>query len=205
MCNRRRPAATSSQSIISALASANSFVYFASSAATSTLTHLHVSNCRVRQLPVLWHFALGFVGNGVITVMINSPWQADDDADNQSGDNRGDSAHTSISLTVPYFFEFCNQAVSAFSGRSHNQRPAVKPRYCCNGRLLTDIHHDQSPLSATLLNLLQCHSVLTFRREVFQAKLLAVGIHNGKEAGSVRRLLIWVLGLAWQVCGEWSE
>ena len=45
--------------------------------------------------------ALGFVGNGVITVMINSPWQANDDADNQSGDNRGDSAHTSISLTVP--------------------------------------------------------------------------------------------------------
>ena len=34
-----------------------------------------------------------------ITVMINK--QADDDADNQSGDNRGDSAHTSISLTVP--------------------------------------------------------------------------------------------------------
>ena len=24
--------------------------------------------------------------------MINSPWQADDDADNQSGDNRDDSA-----------------------------------------------------------------------------------------------------------------
>ena len=55
--------------------------------------------------------ALGFVGNGVITVMINSPRQADDDADNQSGDNRGDSAHTSISLTVPPT-EFCNQAVS---------------------------------------------------------------------------------------------
>ena len=45
--------------------------------------------------------ALGFVGNGVITVMINSPRQADDDADNQSGDNRGDSAHTSISPAVP--------------------------------------------------------------------------------------------------------
>ena len=42
--------------------------------------------------------ALGFVGNGVITVMINSPRQANDDADNQSGDNRGDSAHTSQSL-----------------------------------------------------------------------------------------------------------
>ena len=53
--------------------------------------------------------ALGFVGNGVITVMITLAHdRRDDDADNQSGDNRGDSAHTSISL----FFEFCNQAVS---------------------------------------------------------------------------------------------
>ena len=34
----------------SALASANSFVYFASSAATSALTHLHVGNCRVHDL-----------------------------------------------------------------------------------------------------------------------------------------------------------
>ena len=42
MCNRRRPAATSSRrASFSALASANSFVYFASSAATSALTHLH--------------------------------------------------------------------------------------------------------------------------------------------------------------------
>ena len=56
--------------------------------------------------------ALGFVGNGVITVMINSPRQADDDADNQSGDNRGDSAHTSISDRSARFFEFCNQVVS---------------------------------------------------------------------------------------------
>ena len=30
---------------------------------------------------VLWHFCrVSFVGNGVITVMINSPWQADEDA-----------------------------------------------------------------------------------------------------------------------------
>ena len=71
-------------------------------------------NCRVRQLQFSGIFvALGFVGNGVITVMINSPRQADDDADNQSGDNRGDSARTSISLTVPpASLNFCNQAVS---------------------------------------------------------------------------------------------
>ena len=80
--------------------------------------------------------------------------------------------------------------------------PAVKPRYCCNGfDCLTDITTDQS-VKRHALNLLQCHSVLTFRREVFQAKLLAVGIPpTGKKFfGSVRRLLIWVLGLAWQVC-----
>ena len=54
--NWRRPAATSSRSTsFSALASANSSVYFASSAATS-LTHLHVSNCRVLPASVLWHF-----------------------------------------------------------------------------------------------------------------------------------------------------
>ena len=83
MCNRRRPAA-SSQSIIFSFSINNSFVYFASSAATSRW-HLHVSNCRVRQLQFSGIFvALGFVGNGVITVMINGPWQADDDADNQA-------------------------------------------------------------------------------------------------------------------------
>ena len=32
-------------------------------------------------------------------------------------------------------FEFCNQAVSLARTDPHNQRPAVRPRYCCNGRL----------------------------------------------------------------------
>ena len=75
--NWRRPAATSSRrASFSALASANSFVYFASSAATSRWRICNVSNCRVRQLQFSGIFvALGFVGNGVITVMINSPWQ----------------------------------------------------------------------------------------------------------------------------------
>ena len=98
MCNRRRPAATSSRrASFSALHQLTPFVYFASSAATSRWRICMSSNCRVRQLQFSYFVALGFVGNGVITVMINSPWQADDDADNQSGDNRGDSAHTSIS------------------------------------------------------------------------------------------------------------
>ena len=83
-CNRRRPAATSSRrASFSALASANPSHF---TQRNITLTHLHVSNCRVRQLQFSGIFvALGFVGNGVITVMINSLWQADDDADNQSG------------------------------------------------------------------------------------------------------------------------
>ena len=56
--------------------------------------------------------ALGFVGNGVITVMVNSPRQADDDADNQAGDNRGDCSYINLSDRSARFFEFCNQAVS---------------------------------------------------------------------------------------------
>ena len=60
------------QASFSALASANSFVYFAER--RHTLTHLHVSNCRVRQLQFSGIFvALGFVGNGVITLSVNSP------------------------------------------------------------------------------------------------------------------------------------
>ena len=78
-------------------------MYFASSAATSPSAHLHVSNCRVRQLQFSGIFvALEHGGNGIISKPISTARdQADDDADNQSGDNRGDSAHTSISLTVP--------------------------------------------------------------------------------------------------------
>ena len=83
------------------LASANSFVYFASSAATSRWRICMSVIAAFASFSSLAFLSLGFVGNGVITVMINSPWQADDDADNQSGDNRGDSAHASISLTVP--------------------------------------------------------------------------------------------------------
>ena len=45
----------------------------------------------------------------------------------RAGDNRGDSAHTSISLTVPP--ASLNFAVSCqpYARTDHNQRPAVKP------------------------------------------------------------------------------
>ena len=182
MCNRRRPAATSSRrASFSALASANSFVCFIERS-NITLTHLHVSNCRVRQLQFSGIFCRWAVGNGVITVLINSPWQADDDADNQSGDNRDDSAHTSISLTVPPY-EFCNQAVSHMleltitSARQWS--PDIAATVDC-WRIITTINRRAAPRS--LICTTQCHSVLTFRREVFQAKLLAVGIHQRERS-----------------------
>ena len=51
MCNRRRPAAASSRrASFSALASANSFIVFCIERSNITLTHLHIGNCRVRQL-----------------------------------------------------------------------------------------------------------------------------------------------------------
>ena len=52
MCNRRRPQATLLyRASFSALASANSFVYFCIFESSNiTLTHLHVSNCRVQRL-----------------------------------------------------------------------------------------------------------------------------------------------------------
>ena len=124
----------------SALASANSFVYFASGS-NITLTHLHVSNCRVRQLQFSGIFvALGFVGNGVITVMINSPWQADDDADNQTEDNRGDfhSLHQSLDRSAR-FFEFCNQAVSLMLELTITSARQWSPDIAATVDCLTDI------------------------------------------------------------------
>ena len=56
MCNRRRPAATSSRrASFPALASANSFVYFASSAATSRW-RICMSVIAAFALQFLWHF-----------------------------------------------------------------------------------------------------------------------------------------------------
>ncbi|EFN9998020.1 hypothetical protein LGD64_004887 [Escherichia coli] len=58
------------------------------------LALLHVSDGGGRLLQLTDFFiTLFFVGDGVITVMIDRPRQADDDADNQSINNRGDSAH----------------------------------------------------------------------------------------------------------------
>ena len=134
MCNRRRPAATSSRrASFSALALPTSWWHRAAHHADAS----HVSNCRVRQLRL--HFCrAGFVGNGVITVMINSPWQADDDADNQSGDNRGDSAHTSISLTVPPASLNFAIRLSALYWTDHNQSPR-SPDIAATVDCLTDI------------------------------------------------------------------
>ena len=126
-------------------ASANSFVYFASSAATSRWRICMSVIAAFASFSSLAFCRAGLGGNGVITVMINSPWQADDDADNQSGDNRGDSAHTSISLNTfrPLRFEFCNQAVSLMLELTITSAPWVKPDIAATVDCLTDITHDQ--------------------------------------------------------------
>ena len=59
--------------------------------------------------------------------------------DNQSGDNRGDSAHTSISLTVPPASFVLIIRLSAHVRTDDNQRPAVKPDIAATVDCLTDI------------------------------------------------------------------
>ena len=131
---------------------------------------------------------------------VNSPWRADDDADNQSGDNRGDSAHTSIS-TVPPFCWILQSGCQPPYRTVLYWRPAVKPRYCCNGRFAWRIS-PRSIIGKAPRSLICCNATASwlFGERKSLNKLLAVSIHQREEAGSVRRLLIWVLGLAWQVC-----
>ena len=149
------------QSIISALASIAPSVYFASSAATSRWRICMSVIAAFASPSSLAFLSLGTVGNGVITVTINSPWQADDDADNQSGDNRGDSAHTSISLTVPPLLWILQSGCQPYARTDHNQRPAVKPRYCCNGRLPDRDITDQSWVNA-MRSLICCNTTASW-------------------------------------------
>ena len=175
----RRPAATSSRrASFSALASANPFALHR--AEHHADASADASNCRVRQRFSSSAFLPRWaVGNGVITVMINSPWQADDDADNQSGDNAVTLLIHQISLTVPPAW-ILQSGCQPYARTDHNQRPAVKPRYCCNGRLPDGYHHDQSGKAPR--SLICCNGQRPdFRREVFQAKLLAVGIPLQRE------------------------
>ena len=71
--------------------------------------------------------------------MINSRDGPNDDADNQSGDNRGDSAHTSISLTVPAASLNFAIRLSALCSDDHNQRPVEAPDIAATVDCLTDI------------------------------------------------------------------
>ena len=144
-------------------------------------------------------FVAQAVGNGVITVMINSPWQAlDDDADNWYWDNRGDSAPLSISLCSAASLNFAQSAVSLMLELTITSADG-KARYCCNGRLPDGYHHDQSWVKRRQPICCNATASWLFGRKSFRPNCLR-WLHNGKEAGSVRRLLIWVLGLAWQVC-----
>ena len=128
--------------------------------------------------------------------MINSPWQADDDGDNQSGDNRGDSAHTSISLTVTWPASNFAIRLSAFMleltiTSARQQLPDIAAPPSPDG-----YHHDQSAGKAPRLNLRRnaCSRRPDFSERSLsgQARLRQGNPTNGKEAGSVRRSLIWV-------------
>ena len=68
-------------------------------------------------------------------------------------DERAGNQSEIIAVTLPYinlsdrsarFFEFLQSGCQPYARTDHNQRPAVKPRYCCNGRLPDGYHHDQS-------------------------------------------------------------
>ena len=136
----------------------------------------------------------------VITVMINSPWQADDDADSQSGDNRGDSAHTSISLTVPpaslQILQSGCQPYARTAASARQWSPDIAATVDC----LTDI--TRSIIGKAPRSPICCNATASWLFGEKSFRPTACGRHptSGKEAGSVRRLLIWVLGLAWQVC-----
>ena len=100
------------QSIIFSFSINNSFVYFASGTLTSRWRICMSVIAAFASFQFSGILSLGFDGNGVITVMINSPWQANDDADNQS-------RIIAVTLLIHQslwrsarFFEFCNQAVS---------------------------------------------------------------------------------------------
>ena len=132
---------------------------------------------------LLWHFvALGFVGNGVITVMINSPG----DRQTMTQITRAEIiAHSPLihqsSDCSARFFEFL-QSGQPYARTDHNQRPAVKPRYCCNGRLPDGYHHDChcAPRSSICCNA----TASTFGEKSFRPSCLRVGIlhQRGKEA-----------------------
>ena len=120
--------------------------------------------------------ALGFVGNGVITVMINSPWQADDDADNQSGIIAVTLlAHQSLWPFRPLLWIFAIRAVSLVLELTITSARQWSPDIAATVDYTWRI--SRSIIGKAPRSLICCNaSVLTFRREVFQAKLLAVGI-----------------------------
>jgi hypothetical protein len=70
-------------------ASANSFVYLASSAATSRCRVCHVGDGGVSQAERFHFIALPFELGGVVVVVISQPAQTNNQADNHGTDNGG--------------------------------------------------------------------------------------------------------------------
>ena len=84
-----------------------------------------------------------------------------------------------------------------YAQADHNQRPAVKPRYCCNRSIAWRISPRSIIGKAPAHNLLQCHSVLTFSRCL--SGQAACG-RSWQERSWRSQRVDWVLRFAWQVC-----
>ena len=109
-------------------------------------------------------------------------------------------AHTSISDRSARFFEFCNQAVSLMLELTITSARQWSPDIAATVDCLTDIttiNHGGAPRP-----LICCNATASWLFGEKSSGQAACGRHptNGKEACASGRLLIWVLGLAWQVC-----
>ena len=183
---------SSRRASFSALASANSS-HFASECSNITLTHLHVSNCRVRQFSGIF-VALGFVGNGVITVMINSPWQ-------WLTDNQKEIIavtlliHQSLWPFRPLLWIL--QSGCQPYARILNQRPAVSFLILLQRSIAWRIS-PRSIIGKAPRSLICCNATASWLSERSLSVLLLAWVISPTERSWVASgcLLIWVFGLA---------
>ena len=199
MCNRRRPAATSSRrASFSALASITP-----SCILHRALQHhwrICMSVIAALIASVLCIFvALGFVVNDVITVMINSPWKAD-----MMQITRAEIIAVLCPLhqfrhRSPAFWIFAIRPSALYMlNHDHNHAQQWKPDAATIA--LTDNRLDQSQVKRHASIYCVCQRP-DFRRN--QAKLLC-GPHQ-RERSWQRPACCLSLGLAWQFKWGWSE
>ena len=139
-------------------------------------------------------------------VMINSPWQADDDADNQSGDNRGDSAHTSISDRSARFFEFWQSGRQPYARTDHNQRPGSEAQILLQRSIAWRIS-PRSIIGKAPRSLICCNATASWLPREKSSGQAACGRHptNGKEAAERSAPVDLSFGFSVTSLRGWSE